>query len=71
MKSHASPEKTGKPSKNIWKEILISCAVASPLSNAFVEGNNSKVKTIKKSMYGRCGKLLLEAKLMYDTKREY
>lgn len=43
-------------------------AVASPLSNAFVEGNNSKVKTIKKSMYGRCGKLLLEAKLMYDTR---
>lgn len=41
-------------------------AVASPLSNAFVEGNNSKVKTVKKAMYGRCGKLLLEAKLMYD-----
>lgn len=41
-------------------------AVASPLSNAFVEGNNSKVKTVKKAMYGRCSKLLLEAKLMYD-----
>lgn len=41
-------------------------AVASPLSNAFVEGNNSKVKTVKKAMYGRCGKLLLEAKLMYN-----
>lgn len=41
-------------------------AVASPLSNAFVEGSNSKVKTVKKAMYGRCGKLLLEAKLMYD-----
>lgn len=40
-------------------------AVASPLSNGFVEGTNSKVKTIKKAMYGRCGKLLLEAKLMY------
>lgn len=46
-------------------------AVASPLSNAFVEGNNSKVKTIKKSMYGRCGKLLLEAKLMYAPKSYY
>ena len=41
-------------------------AVASSLSNGFVEGTNSKVKTIKKAMYGRCGKLLLEAKLMYD-----
>lgn len=42
-------------------------AVASPLSNGFVEGTNSKIKTIKKSMYGRCGKLLLSAKLMYDS----
>ena len=41
-------------------------AVASPLSNGFVEGTNSKVKTIKKSMYGRCGKTLLAAKLMYE-----
>lgn len=43
-------------------------AVASPLSNGFVEGTNSKVKTIKKAMYGRCGKLLLEVKLMYEKK---
>ena len=41
-------------------------AVASPLSNGFVEGTNSKVKTIKKSMYGRCGIELLSAKLMYN-----
>ena len=41
-------------------------AVASHLINAFVEGSNSKVKTVKKAMYGRCGRLLLEAKLMYD-----
>lgn len=41
-------------------------AVASPLSNGFVEGSNSKLKTIKKAMYGRCGKPLLEAKLMYE-----
>ena len=40
-------------------------AVASTLSNGFVEGTNSKVKTIKKSMYGRCGIELLSAKLMY------
>ena len=43
-------------------------AVSSSLSNGFVEGTNSKVKTIKKAMYGRCGKLLLEEKLMYEKK---
>ena len=42
-------------------------AVASPLSNGFVEGSNSKVKTIKKTMYGRCGIKLLSAKLMYGN----
>ncbi len=41
-------------------------AVASPLNNGFVEGTNSKLKTIKKAMYGRCGIKLLSAKLMYD-----
>lgn len=34
-------------------------AVASPLSNSFVEGTNSKLKMIKRTMYGRCGKELL------------
>lgn len=52
--------------KGLEKDIdAVENAVASPLSNGFVEGTNSKVKTIKKSMYGRCGKLLLSAKLMY------
>jgi transposase len=46
-------------------------AVASYMSNGFVEGTNSKVKTIKKSMYGRCGKLLLEAKLLYRKASGY
>lgn len=40
-------------------------AVASDLSNGFVEGTNSKVKMIKHTMYGRCGLKLLSAKLMY------
>ena len=40
-------------------------AVASPMSNGYVEGTNSKVKTIKKTMYGRCGVKLLRAKLLY------
>ncbi|MBQ3414356.1 MAG: transposase, partial [Clostridia bacterium] len=36
----------------------------SDLSNGFVEGTNSKLKMIKRTMYGRCGKKLLAAKLM-------
>lgn len=34
-------------------------------SNGFVEGTNSRLKMIKRTMYGRCGKQLLEAKLRY------
>ena len=41
-------------------------AVASELSNAFVEGINNKLKMVKRTMYGRCSKKLLEAKLMYN-----
>lgn len=53
--------------KGLEKDIeAVENAVSSPLSNAFVEGNNSRVKTVKKMMYGRCSKLLLEAKLMYE-----
>ena len=40
-------------------------SVASPLSNGFVEGTNNKLKMIKRTMYGRCSRQLLEAKLMY------
>lgn len=39
-------------------------AIASPLSNGFVEGTNSKLKMIKRTMYGRYGKELLTAKLV-------
>lgn len=39
-------------------------SVASPLSNGFVEGTNSKLKMVKRTMYGRCSRRLLEAKLM-------
>lgn len=41
-------------------------AVSSPLSNGFVEGTNSKLKMLKRTMYGRCGRKLLSAKLMLD-----
>lgn len=42
-------------------------AVASPLSNGSVEGTNSKLKMIKRTMYGRCGKELLAAKLILSS----
>ncbi|MDD3416621.1 MAG: transposase [Lachnospiraceae bacterium] len=46
-------------------------SVASVLSNGFVEGTNSKLKMVKRTMYGRCSKLLLAAKLMYVTEPAY
>jgi transposase len=39
-------------------------AVSSKKSNGFVEGNNNRVKVIKRVMYGRCGLKLLTAKIM-------
>lgn len=44
-------------------------AVSSDLSNGFVEGTNSKLKMIKRTMYGRCSKKLLAAKLMLSLNR--
>ena len=53
--------------KGLEKDIAaVENSVASPLSNGFVEGTNNKLKMIKRTMYGRCGKKLLEAKLMYQ-----
>lgn len=46
-------------------------SVASILSDGFVEGTNSKLKMVKRTMYGRCSKLLLAAKLMYTVKPAY
>jgi hypothetical protein len=43
-------------------------AVASNLSNGFVEGTNNKLKMIKRTMYGRSSRKLLAAKLMYNKK---
>lgn len=40
-------------------------SVASSLSNGFVEGTNSKLKMVKRTMYGRCSRQLLSAKLIY------
>lgn len=43
----------------------IETSVASHLSNGFVEETNNKLKIVKRTMYGRCSRQLLEAKLMY------
>ena len=40
-------------------------AIASDKSNGLVEGINNRLKMIKRTMYGRCGKQLLAAKMMY------
>lgn len=54
--------------KGLEKDILaVENAVASDLSNGFVEGTNSKVKMVKRTMYGRCSSKLLAAKLMCTT----
>ena len=46
-------------------------SVACELSNGFVEGTNSKLKMVKRTMYGRCSKALLAAKLMYVKAKRY
>ena len=46
-------------------------SVASPLSNGFVEETNNKLKMVKRTMYGRCSRKLLEAKLMYRPTHKY
>lgn len=52
--------------KGLEKDIAaVENAVASDLSNGFVEGTNNKVKMVKRTMYGRCSQKLLSAKLMY------
>ncbi len=54
--------------KGLKKDVLaIENAVASDKSNGFVEGTNSRLKMVKRTMYGRCSKELLSAKLMYQN----
>ena len=40
-------------------------AVAYDYSNGFVEATNSRLKIVKRTMYGKCNRELLEAKLRY------
>ena len=68
MHSSLSVKELAAFASGLRKDIAaVENAVASPLSNGFVEGTNSKLKTLKKAMYGRCGIELLRAKLMYDV----
>ncbi|MCD7745672.1 MAG: transposase [Lachnospiraceae bacterium] len=58
--------------KGLMRDIeAVENSVASSLSNGFVEGTNSKLKMVKRTMYGRCSKELLAAKLMYDPYTKY
>ena len=51
--------------KSLERDIdAVENAVSSKLSNGFVEGTNSKLKMVKRTMYGRCSPKLLAAKLM-------
>lgn len=53
--------------KGLEKDIeAVENAVGSNLSNGFVEGTVNKLKTTKRSMYGRCHLKLLSAKLIFD-----
>lgn len=52
--------------KGLLKDIdAVENAVTSEKSNGFVEGINSRIKMIKRTMFGRCGLTLLSAKLMF------
>ena len=52
--------------KGLQKDIeAVENAVAIEKSNGFVESTNSRFKMIKRTMYGRCSRQLLSAKLMY------
>ena len=44
-------------------------AVSSDMSNGVVEGTVSKLKMLKRVMYGKCRRELLAAKMMYNANR--
>jgi predicted transcriptional regulator len=51
--------------KGLQRDInAVENAIASSLSNGFVEGTNSKLKMIKRTMYGKGSRKLLSAKMM-------
>lgn len=50
----------------VKEHVAVENSVASPLRNGLVEGTNSKIKMVKRNMYGRCGIKLLAVKLMFQ-----
>lgn len=42
----------------------VECAVSYQWSNGVVEGSNNRVKMVKRTMFGRCRRRLLEAKIL-------
>lgn len=44
---------------------VIENLVVSPLSNGFIKGTNSKLKIVKRIIFGCCNKDVLATKLMY------
>jgi len=46
--------------------VAVKNSVTSELSNGFVEGNNNKIKTIRRIMYGRAKIDLLRVKILYS-----
>ena len=66
---HSDVKEFSSFARGLRKDIdAVENAVASPLSNGFVEGTNNKLKMVKRMMYGRCGIMLLRAKLMLEPK---
>ena len=62
---HSNIKKVAKFSKGLLTDLdAIENAVGNSLSNAFVEGNNNRLKTIKRTMYGRANFPLLRAKVL-------
>lgn len=52
--------------KGLQRDIeAVENAVTSDLSNGFVEGTNSKLELVKRTMYDRCSKKLLNAKMIF------
>ena len=64
MMSDISPARKKGP-LNMLDRPLLNFAFCIDFSNGFVEGTNSRLKMIKRTMYGRYGRQLLEAKLRY------
>ena len=63
--SHCGISSLESFASNLRKDIdAVENAVSYAWNNGFVEGSNNKLKLVKRAMYGRCSRRLLEAKLL-------